>query len=533
MIVLIKFEDKIKEFLNNKQAKNQINHYEELLRQEEAEIRKHISEEQQLKLNIERLQEKILHLEESNNVEVSKSEDKNELKKEINELNKVNNKLLKEKKKLKSKIKEKENEILNYITKLKWNKSNNNKNKGLIIDKQNSFNINSNNKNNLFKNIKEIEGYNDSSHFKNNSIHSVKSISKKYSKSKILYNLNSNNSKTKLNKNQNQNFNKIQKNVSSILEYLHEQNSCFSPTDYIISSFKRDKINKIRSKDSSPYTQHKFKYSTISNNNCSRNNSQVMINVNTNIINSNSSIEKLKLYKKIKYYNQFFSQKIKEISKNIIPNSIKRTLSSLYKRNNSSPSINKNNSTKQFSSKTSNRNLKKKIISSYKINKQTNKSYKGNMSISEKKTENSVKKKIQYKLIKQKKEATENLKVKKICTTAKQKSMKPQEKNNSIKSRNHKTIMKNSSSNNVGNMTSINFTKFHSKNIVKNYNKIKNLVNNGVKTSNDNYIDEKKVTNFLLNANKKASNFNNTMNNNSAIRKFNYLKSNFNKAIHN
>ena len=99
MIVLIKFEDKIKEFLNNKQAKNQINHYEELLRQEEAEIRKHISEEQQLKLNIERLQEKILHLEESNNVEVTKSDDKNELKKEINELNKVNNKLLKEKKK--------------------------------------------------------------------------------------------------------------------------------------------------------------------------------------------------------------------------------------------------------------------------------------------------------------------------------------------------------------------------------------------------------------------------------------------------
>ena len=84
---------------------------------------------------------------------------------------------------------------------------------------------------------------------------------------------------------------------------------------------------KIKIKNSSPHIQHKYKYSTISNSNCSRNNSQVLINVNTNIINSTNSIEKLKLYKKIKYYNQIFSQKIIEMSRNIVPTSKKRNSS--------------------------------------------------------------------------------------------------------------------------------------------------------------------------------------------------------------
>lgn len=64
IIVLIKFEDKISQYLKDKKdLTNSINKYEALLRQEEVEIRKHIGEEQQLKLNIEKLQEKIDRLE--------------------------------------------------------------------------------------------------------------------------------------------------------------------------------------------------------------------------------------------------------------------------------------------------------------------------------------------------------------------------------------------------------------------------------------------------------------------------------------
>ena len=245
-------------------------------------------------------------------------DDKNNLLKQITELNKNNNKLIKEKKKLKNIIRAQENEILNYITKLQKSDAC----KGLTISKQNSFFFSSNDKKISYNTFKEIEGLSDSSQNKNNgnSIYSSKTLNRKYSsKSRIIYNINNNNSinKHKINKNQIQNFHKIQKNVNNILEYLNEQNSYFSPTDCYITSFKKNNFNKIKIKNSSPHIQHKYKYSTISNSNCSRNNSQVLINVNTNIINSTNSIEKLKLYKKIKYYNQIFSQKIIEMSPTI------------------------------------------------------------------------------------------------------------------------------------------------------------------------------------------------------------------------
>ena len=50
--------------------KNTSDEYEELLRQEEAEIRKHISNEHQLKIQIEKLQEKIERLEKENDVSI-------------------------------------------------------------------------------------------------------------------------------------------------------------------------------------------------------------------------------------------------------------------------------------------------------------------------------------------------------------------------------------------------------------------------------------------------------------------------------
>ena len=53
-------DEKIQEFIESKkEVKNSSEQYEELLRQEEGEIRKHIGIEHQLKLQIEKLQEKL------------------------------------------------------------------------------------------------------------------------------------------------------------------------------------------------------------------------------------------------------------------------------------------------------------------------------------------------------------------------------------------------------------------------------------------------------------------------------------------
>jgi hypothetical protein len=53
-------DEKMQEFIESKkEAQNSSEKYEELLRQEEGEIRKHIGIEHQLKLQIEKLQEKL------------------------------------------------------------------------------------------------------------------------------------------------------------------------------------------------------------------------------------------------------------------------------------------------------------------------------------------------------------------------------------------------------------------------------------------------------------------------------------------
>ena len=60
IIISIKVDEKIQEFIESKkEVKNSSEQYEELLRQEEGEIRKHIGIEHQLKLQIEKLQEKL------------------------------------------------------------------------------------------------------------------------------------------------------------------------------------------------------------------------------------------------------------------------------------------------------------------------------------------------------------------------------------------------------------------------------------------------------------------------------------------
>ena len=69
-IISIKVKDGIQKLMINKEMKNTREEYEELLRQEEAEIRKHISTQHQLKIQIEKLQEKIDRLEKENDVSI-------------------------------------------------------------------------------------------------------------------------------------------------------------------------------------------------------------------------------------------------------------------------------------------------------------------------------------------------------------------------------------------------------------------------------------------------------------------------------
>ena len=63
-IISIKVKDQIQQLMISKdEFKNCRREYEELLRQEEAEIRRHISTQHQLKIQIEKMQEKIELLE--------------------------------------------------------------------------------------------------------------------------------------------------------------------------------------------------------------------------------------------------------------------------------------------------------------------------------------------------------------------------------------------------------------------------------------------------------------------------------------
>ena len=72
-LISIKVKYKVQQLIKSKdENKNTSEKYEELLRQEETEIRKHIAIEHQLKIQIEKLQEKIDNLEKEQNVSINK-----------------------------------------------------------------------------------------------------------------------------------------------------------------------------------------------------------------------------------------------------------------------------------------------------------------------------------------------------------------------------------------------------------------------------------------------------------------------------
>ena len=417
---------------------------------------------------------------------------------------------MKEEKRLKIKLKEEENEIIHLKSKLK-SETNNVIFEKLIICKENSllhlpnkkYIDNKTNKRHIsYKNILEESNNKDNKILKekieiinkNNSNYSSKN---KKSKTNLLSNENNGNiNKNKNNKYQlsNINMSKMKNNISHVIDYIHLPNDYYSPSNYnkIDSTFFKQENQEI-SKKSSPTSQNKL-FSTINNNNCNRNNSQVMINVNTNIINSNGPIEKFKLYKKIKDYHRIFERKINEITRNIIPKSIKRTLAAFQNRRHSSPNFYDYHRQNQYSNinnqinKNSNSNIKKKKTSTPKKNKDINSSTKNysNISINSngKKTINNFRKKTPHRIVRQRKEISPNLKMNHYLYSSSNSNTKLQSKdnlkNNKNKNNNYIRIMKknNISNNNTSKISSNNVSNFNSNNLFKNHIQIQNLLNN-------------------------------------------------------
>ena len=366
---------------------------------------------------------------------------------------------------------------------------------------------------------------------------------RKKSKSNILNNKINDNNKNKNNKNNNFYINKIKSNISHIIDYIHEPNDYYSPSNYnkINSTFFKQE-NQEKSKKSSPI---------INNNNCNRNNSQVMINVNTNIINSNGSVEKFKLYKKIKDYHRIFERKIDEITRNIIPKSIKRTLSAFQNRRHSSPNFYDyhrqaqiSNINKQINSNIYSNNKKKKSKTPKK-NKEINSSNKNYSNISihsnGKKTINNFRKKTPHRIVRQRKEISPNLKMNHYLYSSSNSNTKLQSKDNLKNNKNNSNyirIMKKNtlSNNNTSKIASNNISNFNSNNLFKNHIQIQNLLNNlgsndfnNLKKLNHNNIFDGIINNCLrgnIKSKSGVNTINSSLSNHSTLRKFKYNSSN-------
>ena len=406
-------------------------------------------------------------------------------------------------------------------------------------------------KKNIDKNInKYISFKNNSEELKNKEIKKDKEnndILNKNNSSKSKkpkFNIVNNNEKNKNKNNKNNDFyiNKIKNNISHIIDFIHEPIDYYSPSNYnkINSSFFKQEIQE-KSKKSSPITN---------NNNCNRNNSQVMINVNTNIINSNGSVEKFKLYKKIKDYHRIFERKINEITRNIIPKSIKRTLSAFQNRRHSSPNFydyhrqsQNSNINKQINNNIYSNNKKKKSKTPKK-NKEMNGSNKNYSNISihsnGKKTINNFRKKTPHRIVRQRKEISPNLKMNHYLYSSSNSNTKLQSKDNLKNNKNNSNyirIMKKNtlSNNNTSKIASNNISNFNSNNLFKNHIQIQNLLNNlgsndfnNLKKLNHKNIFDGITNNCLrgyIKSKSGVNTINSSMSNHSTLRKFKYNSS--------
>ena len=372
---------------------------------------------------------------------------------------------------------------------------------------------------------------------KNNTANSNNSLNKQESKSKSKIKKSNIN---KLNKNRMHiNYiNKIQRNMTNIMDFLNEPNDCFTP--YNINkldstSYKNDNKKLLRSKEISPSPQDKLKYSTINHTN-KRNNSQILLNPNGNM-------EQIKLYRKIKDYNKLFDRKLSQITRNIMPKSIRRTLSAFQNIRNSSPNFYDSyrnicsNNIKKIN-KNSNLSLKRKNKYRQLNSSNSNINYHNiSANSNKKKSINYFRKKTPHRVNSQRKEITPNLKIDNNFhnlysnSNSKGKMLFNDNLRSSLDNSNHKRQFKKINISNVNNISAPN-NHFNSYNSTKDSNKVNNLINNDNNLKNNNKINHNNnlidgmLNNVLIIANIKNKFEVNTVshgaNKHSSFKKFKY-----------
>ena len=346
---------------------------------------------------------------------------------------------------------------------------------------------------------------------KNNTANSNFSLNRQDSKTKSKIkktNINKLN-KNPININQ---INKIQRNMTNIIDFVNEQNDCFTPYNIKkldTTSFKNEKKKPVKSKEisPSPSPRDKLKYSTINQNN-KRNNSQILLNQNGNM-------EKIKLYRKIKDYHKLFDRKLSQITRNIMPKSIRRTLSAFQNIRNSSPNFYDSyrnlcsNNIKNIN-KNSNLSLKRKNKYRQLNSSNSNNNYHNiSANSNKKKSINYFRKKTPHRVNSQRKEITPNIKINNnfhnLYSNSNSKSkMQFNEKlrsslDNTINKRQFKKI-------NISNVNNISAPNniFNSYNSTKDSNRIQNLINNDSnyksinKINHNNNIIDGMLNNILI-----------------------------------
>jgi hypothetical protein len=423
-------------------------------------------------------------------------------------------------KRSKIKIRQLNNEILSLSKRLK--KSNRIFDL-LIINKEVSISFVSKGKNKDKKySEKQIKEYNDNSDANYNNLKIGKNkqkdknngknnISDKSTRIKADYKTKSKNKKannSNLNKNR-MHLNyiyKIQRNMTNIMDFINDQNECFTP--YHINkidsgSLKNETKKKIRSRETSPSSQDKLKYSTVIQSN-KRNKSQILLN-------SGGNIEKIKLYRKIKDYHKLFDKKLSQITRNIMPKSIRRTLSAFQHIRNSSPNFYDsyrnlcNNNNINSNNKNSNLSLKRKNKYRQLNKSNSTKNYHNISATSNKKYSiNFFRKKTPNKVNSQRKEITPNIKIKNnfhnLCSNSNSKS-KMQFNDNLRKSIDNSEQKKQFKKININNANNISapINNLNSYNSTKDSNKVKNLINKDNILKNANKINNNNIIDGMLN----------------------------------
>ena len=423
-------------------------------------------------------------------------------------------------KRSKIKIRQLNNEILSLSKRLK--KSNRIFDL-LIINKEVSISFVSKGKNKDKKySEKQIKEYNDNSDANYNNLKIGKNkqkdknngknnISDKSTRIKADYKTKSKNKKannSNLNKNR-MHLNyiyKIQRNMTNIMDFINDQNECFTP--YHINkidsgSLKNETKKKIRSRETSPSSQDKLKYSTVIQSN-KRNKSQILLN-------SGGNIEKIKLYRKIKDYHKLFDKKLSQITRNIMPKSIRRTLSAFQHIRNSSPNFYDsyrnlcNNNNINSNNKNSNLSLKRKNKYRQLNRSNSTKNYHNISATSNKKYSiNFFRKKTPNKVNSQRKEITPNIKIKNnfhnLCSNSNSKS-KMQFNDNLRKSIDNSEQKKQFKKININNANNISapINNLNSYNSTKDSNKVKNLINKDNILKNANKINNNNIIDGMLN----------------------------------